>query len=507
MSHMSDNEIISDYRSDCTQRCCDVFNVDYSRFEGKTFYVSFLSENQCGQSDEIFQSFCEIFSQIEKKHGVCTRVKKLENSSRLKSEDFVVVFNLLGENHLKEQSHEEQEFQEGQRILIMQDCYCENPKFPVLYCPRLYGAGFSFSDQTPAENSCTNILDFFAAILFMAANYEKLEKDVYYAGHGSCDSTDAKKQPCRLEDLGYRNMISYEDGAYMLSFFKNNPDRLFCFENTYGGKLQLLHKLLFKCLCEFDRICKKHNIRYFLGGGTLLGAVRHKGMIPWDDDVDVMMLREDYEKFLSVVKDEINSEEFFFQSSETDGEYHSVFTKIRLNGTRFVTRFSDQFENMHQGIFIDIFVHDKTSNTKSGQKLHVFKTLLARSMVFNKWADKPMHFYGKFKLVCKLATAYIRKTDIKKLEKNQHRVITKYKNKRTDFLYDGTGEHLRHGAFLAKWLEETDFAEFNGRKFPVPKMYDEYLTYSYGDWKKLIPPSKRKAGHDIIYVDFGKYDL
>lgn len=493
---MSHDEILIDYRSDWILRCLDIQNVNYSFFDKKNLYISI--HGNCGE--EISDVLCEIFSSIKQKHKVSVNLSKLKRIDTVKPQDFVFVLNFSKDSLTKLISSLKSC---GCNAIIATDntSNCDGESFPYLYCPNIYGAGYSLSACEPKENSSTNILDLFGALIFSSANYQLLQNTAYYCGHGKSEFVKS------LTETGYKNLISLDDGAYMLSFFTKNPSELFYFKNTYGGKLSLLHELLFKCLCEFDRICKKHNIKYFLGGGTLLGAVRHGGMIPWDDDMDVMMLRDDYEKFLCVVQEEIDSDEFFFQSSKTDVEYHSVFTKIRLNGTKFVTEFSQQFKNMHQGIFIDIFVHDKTSNNKLGQKLHVFKTLFARSMVFNKWAKKPMHFYGKLKLVCKLATAYIKKTDIKKLETAQHKVITHYNKKNTSFLYDGTGEHLRHGAFPSKWLEDTTTALFNGKEFPIPKMYDEYLTYSYGDWKKLIPPSKRKVGHDIVKIDFGKYDL
>lgn len=84
-----------------------------------------------------------------------------------------------------------------------------------------------------------------------------------------------------------------------------DDDSIFMFSDSYDGKLNDIQQILLGFLLEVDRICKKHNIKYFLGGGSLLGAVRHKGFIPWDDDADVMMLRKDYDRFLSVLPNEL----------------------------------------------------------------------------------------------------------------------------------------------------------------------------------------------------------
>lgn len=114
-------------------------------------------------------------------------------------------------------------------------------------------------------------------------------------------------------------------------------------------KLQLLELDILK---EVDRICRKHNITYTIYGGTMLGAVRHKGFIPWDDDVDVAMLREDYDRFYKVCATELNSK-YYAQSLETDRDYRWEYGRVLLNGTRFV-RCNQEHLKAQTSIFIDI---------------------------------------------------------------------------------------------------------------------------------------------------------
>lgn len=485
---MLNTDVLNDYKNDWIKRCTSIKDLD--SFSFADFRISWLAN----ENNVAFSAMARIFEYL--------LPKPVRTNDNINDDDLLLVWDLSDFPLSEDQRKKIASCNNKALIVYDNDGFSfdeySSDNITALYCGSIYGAGYN--DIMPDKNSCTNVLDFLAAQLYMLCNQDLIEDNVYYAGHGECDNASALK----LSNLGYQPMISYDDGRYMTDYAKERPDELFYFDNTYNGNLDLLHELLLKCLLEFDRICKKHDIKYFLGGGTLLGAIRHGGMIPWDDDMDVMMLREDYDKFLQVVGDEI-CDDMFFQSSETDNEYHSIFTKIRLNGTAFVTQYSQQFENMHQGIFIDIFVHDHTSDSKLGQKLHVFKTLFARSMVFHKWANTPMHFYGKLKLVCKLATRYINKTSMQKLEAIQDKVVRKYNSKNTKYLYDGTGEHLRHGAFPAKWLDEVEYADFSGHKLPVPKFADEYLKYSYGNYMELIPASLRKAGHDIVKVDFGKY--
>lgn len=270
--------------------------------------------------------------------------------------------------------------------------------------------------------------------------------------------------------------------------------------------LQKFHQVLYMILCEFDQVCTKNNIRYFLGGGTLLGAVRHQGFIPWDDDVDVFMLREEYEK-LEAIADQL-PETLFLQTRRTDPGYHGVMPKIRLNGTTCATKFSAGFP-MHQGIFIDIFIHDKTANTKRGQAAHIFLTLLGRSMVFHKWEGTPMHNYGKHKLLCGMLTILIRLIPFAVLERFRDGMISFFTRWRSNnlYYYDGMGEHLRHGSFPCLWLESRTYARFREKDFPVPEQYHEYLVYSYGNnYMVPVPPAEQMPAHDITALEFGRYE-
>lgn len=259
--------------------------------------------------------------------------------------------------------------------------------------------------------------------------------------------------------------------------------------------LKHLHEVLLSVMLEFDELCRRNGIRYFLGGGTLLGAIRHGGFIPWDDDVDLMMTRADYDKLCSLPQEAFGPR-LFLQTFQTDPEYHGDMAKIRLNGTVYATEFSSRFPQMHQGIFIDIFAHDPTARTRPGRKLHIFLTLLCRSMVFHKWEQTPMQDYGKHKFFCRIATGFVRVMPMVRLEKLRERVYRLFSRSNSGLLYDGMGMHLRHGAFPAAWLEEAVEVPFEGHLLPVPKEYDKYLRYSYGDYMK-IPGEDERRLHNI----------
>lgn len=123
-----------------------------------------------------------------------------------------------------------------------------------------------------------------------------------------------------------------------------------------GVDIKDVQRLELEILLEFDRICKKHGMKYQLYAGTLIGAIRHEGFIPWDDDIDVCMLRSEYDKFLSWVEIELNNK-YFFQTYKTDLNYINKFAKIRRNGTLFVEKSVKDLE-IHHGVYIDIFALD-----------------------------------------------------------------------------------------------------------------------------------------------------
>lgn len=303
---------------------------------------------------------------------------------------------------------------------------------------------------------------------------------------------------------GFRPAISLEDGLIMLVKSRQNTGEVFIFDNTYQGKLEKVQKILLGYLLEIDRICKKYEIKYFLAGGTLLGAIRHHGFIPWDDDADVMMLREDYEKFLEVAGSEL-PEHIFIQLPQTEKGNYNPFTKLRIDDTMFATEFTGHFMEMHNGIFFDILSHDKTGNKKWSQKLHLMVTMLSRSIVFNKWGNTDIKSGGSHPLICKIVDRVKYLVPMPLALWVQERALTFFRNRKSSYLYDGMGRNLKRGPFPARWLEDTIYVDFEGYQFPVPREYDRYLTYLYGDYMQMIPVSQRRTSHSIVLTDLGAY--
>ena len=148
-------------------------------------------------------------------------------------------------------------------------------------------------------------------------------------------------------------------------------------------QLRQMQLIQLEMLIEVDRICRKYGIMYSLDGGSLLGAVRHKGFIPWDDDIDLIMKHSDYDKFYDVCKTDLDKERFFLQEYRTDKYYYVGYPRIRRNNTVY-TRVGHEHMKYHGGVFIDIFILDNVPDNKFIRPFHRFQCFCLRKML---WAE------------------------------------------------------------------------------------------------------------------------
>jgi len=266
--------------------------------------------------------------------------------------------------------------------------------------------------------------------------------------------------------------------------------------------LDRMHRLHLVLADEVKRICEKHNIKYFMIAGTLLGAVRHKGFIPWDDDMDFGMLRNDYEKFISVCFFEIDKKKFFLQTDENDKFYTFNFAKLRLCGTKVIESFSAGV-NTNQGIYIDIFPIDNVPDGRVSAYFQYKRFWYYRNLLWIKCGYGSEQVKKKFSY--KLAAFVSRFYSIKFLKKRKLKVITKYKNKETLKVVTSDGSYgLKKETLNRRWLDSLKLYEFEDRQYPGIADYDAYLSYFYGDYMKL-PPEDKRNHHARLEVDFGEY--
>ena len=261
-----------------------------------------------------------------------------------------------------------------------------------------------------------------------------------------------------------------------------------------------LHLAELYILDELKRICNKHGLRYFLYGGTLLGAVRHKGFIPWDDDIDIVMPREDYDRFQKIAIDELG-EDFFLQNNNTDHEFNLLFSKIRLNNT-YVREEKFDGKKMHQGIFIDILPLDLYPDDKP----KIINSILLEKFNVLNCACQTGRCISKHKLSKLLYRIYMLSSNEKLQSKRQKFIRNICKSNNTS-LVCSFGSHYRpiiKRVLQREWFEGNGIEmEFEGKMYTVPNGWREYLEYLFGENYMELPPEDKRINHFNFYeVDF-----
>lgn len=269
-------------------------------------------------------------------------------------------------------------------------------------------------------------------------------------------------------------------------------ERLDILELTPAQTEKLQEELL-EILIELDRICTKRNIPYYLYAGTLLGAVRHKGFIPWDDDIDVAMFRKDYSEFKKVVQEELDTKRFFFQTQETDENYNWVFGRIRKENTLFM-RSGQEHIGYHNGIFIDVFPMDNISENKIKQKFIIYACKFWKKVLWSpvgvKSGKNTLH-----KVVFRALKLIPREVAIS----SYNYFAYKLNSDNTSLII---GHSVLSKIFRKSWFEGNMKLEFENVKFSVPKNYHDILTEMYGDYMKLPPKEERRGHHYASYIRF-----
>lgn len=254
-------------------------------------------------------------------------------------------------------------------------------------------------------------------------------------------------------------------------------------------------------LIEIDKICKENNIQYFLIGGTLLGAVRHKGFIPWDDDIDVGMIRSDYEKFIDLcLNKNVLGEKYFLHCNESDENYFIPFVKVKKNNTTFAEENIDNIQT-HKGIFLDIFPYDNVPKQKSimqrAQAIIVRNIHYAIYVKYNIYSLKNK----KRKVLTWFFTLLPVKT-LKKMNRYFSTIFEKRKNNKYMVSLAGSSSYEEE-TLLKDRLFPLKKIKFENLEFDAFNDNDYYLSQLFGDYMKLPPEEDRKT-HKPKYIDFEK---
>ena len=260
----------------------------------------------------------------------------------------------------------------------------------------------------------------------------------------------------------------------------------------------LIRKIELDIAIEIKRICDKCDIRYSLTAGTLLGALRHQGFIPWDDDIDIAMKREAYDKFLAIAPSELD-EKYEVFNYETNPNCEIVFTKIVAKGTVLQDKYAKSPE-VSCGVFVDIFPYDNQPDSEIGRKVQVIRTYLLEKRILIKGG-----YNFRKKSFKKVLYTFLRAIDFaskQKLFMKYRKVQGKYNNRPTKYVtgFDKYSESFRN-TFSTELLDNYTQLEFEGIKFSVFADYRGYLRQKYGDYMELPPLEQRNHAHGLVYMD------
>ena len=256
------------------------------------------------------------------------------------------------------------------------------------------------------------------------------------------------------------------------------------------AELNELQDLIFNIFVEFDRICRKHNIKYSMEGGTLLGAVKYNNFVPWDDDIDVIMLREEYERFLRIAPTELN-DNYFLQSYNNVPEFPLNYAKLCYNGAKIYDYDYSHLKNMNHGIFMDIFPIDNVKNEvlrKHCSHVGVLTSARKTKLKIN---------FGKVSLVKKVIYKTISLLPMKTLVSMLNKACTKYNKKHTGFRYEVCNSNRKFKPLRAEIYDDLVELPFRDKTFLAVKQYDEFLCSRFGDnyMTELPSEEKRKPSH------------
>lgn len=260
---------------------------------------------------------------------------------------------------------------------------------------------------------------------------------------------------------------------------------------------QHLQKVILMIAKDIDKLCMENGIEYYLFGGTALGAKRHGGFIPWDDDLDIVLLPEYYDKFITLCKNELNKNKYKLQEGGKDWPEH--FSKIRLKGTHIKEIGQYYIDEESDGIYVDVFRVDYASNSKFGRMIQYYwgKLLLSYNM--------SLKGYKPDSLAKRLMNCLAKSMRIRLIRNFVSSQYFKYNQTPTNWISDVLGRTRYHSAYVTRDVYgKPTYIKFEDTELPAHEKIEEYLKTTFGDYM-VLPPEDKRVGLHIQSIDFGNY--
>ena len=265
--------------------------------------------------------------------------------------------------------------------------------------------------------------------------------------------------------------------------------------------LRRVQLVLLEIVKEIKRVCDENGIRYYLDSGTLLGAVRHSGFIPWDDDLDIGMMRPDYDRFCRIAPKQLKPQ-YFLQNWDNDPQYGVPFAKVRKKHTIYLENKANK--SMENGFYVDIFPYDNSPSslnekTRLMKRLSFIERIILMKCHYMPWNEGPS--INLTKRVAYLPYQFLALFWGKRqLVKLYMRIVTRVKD-------NGEDVYLQYGAKKGFFQKRSFFGEgqyllFEDTYFRCPINSDGYLRKQYGDYMILPPVDQRNNRHQIVEVKF-----
>lgn len=270
-------------------------------------------------------------------------------------------------------------------------------------------------------------------------------------------------------------------------------------------KLQLreLQMMQLATMKEIHLFCQKHKINYYIIGGTLLGAIRHNGFIPWDDDIDIAMMREDYERFVSLFSATLDKDKYFLQNYATEMTFQPALSRVCIKGT-FVDVPAERHLKICKNTYIDVFPLDNVPDSKAERAIQredlkrvdrMFELKLGR--IYNKG------FLHSKQIIKRIISAIMSIVSYKFLQEKREQIMKRYAGINTKCVCNTVSQYGYDRQVIDRVVYGTPVLyDFEDTKLYGPEHYDEYLTHLYGKNYMQIPPdNKRVMPHDVYLTN------